>query len=115
MEKILADLKKTMNSAMKKSGELVEITKAKMAVADTKSETQRAFTRLGELVYTAAQSDAEESGEIQEVMESISALKEKLHQQEKKLADLTNKKICAVCGKACNDAAAFCDACGSAF
>lgn len=48
MDKILSDLKNTARSAVKKSGELLEITKMKMAVSDTKSEISSRFSALGE-------------------------------------------------------------------
>ncbi|MBE7010461.1 MAG: hypothetical protein E7418_03105 [Ruminococcaceae bacterium] len=115
MEKILADLKKTMNTAVKKSGELLEVTKLKMAIAGTQNEVQAEFVKLGELVYLMAKSDDKPSEDAEEIIAHIDTLKEKISELEANVAELTAKKICASCGKICEETAGFCSACGAKF
>lgn len=115
MEKLFSDLKQTVNSAVKKSGDLVELTKLKLAASDTKSAIQLNFTKLGEIAYFAAKGEDEPASEAEALVEAIDELKLTLAQQEKKIAELSNKKICPNCGKASHDDAAFCPACGNPF
>ncbi|MBE7021715.1 MAG: hypothetical protein E7414_00605 [Ruminococcaceae bacterium] len=115
MEKFLSDLKQTVNSAVKKSGELVEVTKLKMAAGDTKRELQTQFIKLGELVYLTAKSDEPQESGAEEIIAKIDELKETLRQQETHIADLTSKKVCPGCGKMSEDTASFCAACGEKF
>jgi len=115
MEKFFSDLKQTVNSAVKKSGELVEVTKLKMAIGDTKSDIERLFVKLGELVYLASKSEEVGEGSAEELIAKIDELKEKQRQQEISLAELTSKKVCATCGKMCEESAGFCSACGQKF
>ncbi|MGN1059422.1 MAG: hypothetical protein ACI4QW_03230 [Clostridia bacterium] len=114
MEKFFSDLKQTVNSAVKKSGELVELTKIKIAVGDTKNAIRTNFEKLGELAYLAAKGD-DAQGTAEELVSAIDELKETLNQQEAKLAELSNKKICSHCGKASSEDSAFCSACGNPF
>lgn len=115
MEKFFADLKQTMNSAVKKSGELVELTKIKMAVMDTKNAIKTNYEKLGEMAYLAAKGDETPGNDAEELVRSIDELLELLSQQEQKAAELSNKKICSHCNKACSDDTAFCPACGNPF
>jgi len=112
MEKFLADLKKTMDTAVKKSGELVEVTKLKMAIGNTQNELQAEFLKLGEIVYLTAKSDESQAGNAEEIIARIDELKETLKKQEANIAELTAKKVCDVCGKLCEESAVFCSACG---
>ncbi len=113
MEKFFSDVKNTVNNAVKKSGELVELTKVKLAVVDTKNAIQTRYTKLGELAYLAAKGEDTSASDAEVLVSEIDELKEKLASQEAKAADLANKKICASCGKAISDEAAFCPACGN--
>lgn len=115
MEKLFSDLKQTVNSAVKKSSELVELTKLKLAAGDTKNAIQMNFTKLGEIAYLAAKGEEATAAEAEELVEAIDELKEVLAQQEDKIAELSSKKICSSCGKSCQDDAAFCPACGNPF
>ncbi len=115
MEKFFSDLKQTVNSAVKKSGELVELTKLKLAAGDTKSAIQLNFTKLGEIAYLAAKGEDTPAADAEALVAKIDELKELLTQQEEKIAELSSKKICQQCGKACQDEASFCPACGNPF
>ena len=115
MDKILSDLKNTARSAVKKSGELLEITKMKMAVSDTKSEISSRFSSLGEKVYEARKNEGEGAEGLEEIIQSLDALHEKLAEQEAKLVELKNQKVCASCGASSDNAAAYCSKCGAKF
>ena len=115
MERFFSELKSRMNVAVKKSGELVELTKIKLAGGDTKNAIKLNYEKLGELAYLAAKGDDMSGGEAEALVVKIDELRELLAQQEAKLAELANKKICPHCEKVCQDEAAFCPACGNPF
>lgn len=115
MEKFFSDLKQTVNSAVKKSGELVELGKLKMAVGDTKNAIQTNYEKLGAMAYLSAKGEETSGEEADRLIASIDELKELLEQQEKKVAELANKKICPNCGKASPEETSFCPACGNPF
>ncbi|MBR7163734.1 MAG: hypothetical protein IKD21_02035 [Clostridia bacterium] len=113
MEKFISDLKQTVNGAVKKSGELIELTKIKMAAADTKNSIQDKFTKLGELTYLAAKGEDMPAADIETIVTEIDELKQTLTEQEAKAAELGGKKICPHCDKALNAEFSFCPACGN--
>ena len=114
MDKIFADIKNSVGSAVKKSGELVEITKVKLAIADTKNEIKSKLAALGEEVYFAQKNDlspesaAELIGELDELYAILEA-------QEAKLATLKKQKVCPNCDAPSDSEAVFCSRCGSKF
>lgn len=115
MDKILSDLKQTFHTAVKKSGELVDLTKAKLAVSDTKNNIQSCYAKLGELAYLTAKGEEVPAESAENLVAEIDGLKAVLTEQEAKVADLSNKKVCTDCGKACPIESAFCPACGNPF
>lgn len=114
MDKIFADIKNSVGSAVKKSGELVEITKVKLAIADTKSEIKSKLTALGEEIYFAQKDDLspENAAEIVRELDELYAI---LEAQEAKLATLKKQKVCPVCETASDVDAVFCSRCGNKF
>ena len=88
MEKIFSDLKNSVNSAVKRSGELLEISKVKMAVADTKNEIGRKYRELGEKVYESHQEDADTATEVEGIIWELDELFEVLKSHEMKLASV---------------------------
>ncbi len=115
MEEIFSNIKKSAASAVKKSGELLEITKMKMAISDTKSELKSNFAVLGKLVYEAQKDEKDFSDDAEEIIWEIDELYEVLEAREAKLAALTKQKVCPNCGKVCEKEAAFCSRCGKEY
>lgn len=113
MEKFLYDLKQTVNGAVKKSGDLIELTKVKLAINDTKNAIRDRYANLGELTYLATKGEDMPALDIEEIIEEIDALKNTLAEQEAKAALLGGKKICRACGKAAGSDVSFCPACGN--
>lgn len=112
MEKFLYDLKNTVDGAVKKSGELIELTKIKMAMNDTKNDIREKVIRLGELTYFATKGEDMPGYDADELVDEIDKLKQTLSEQEAKAAELTGKKICPHCKKVMEADFAFCPACG---
>ncbi len=115
MDKIFSDIKSSVGSAVKKSGEILEITKVKMAISDTKGEIRAKYAVLGEKTYLAQRDQEGDFSQTQEIILEIDELFEILKNQELKLAALKKQKMCDACGYACEADAAFCSKCGTKF
>lgn len=115
MEKILSDLKSTAKTAMKKSGELLEIGKLKLAIADVNQEIEKAYRELGYALYNAEKSGSEDAETLQAIIDDIDELHEKLNNLESEQAELKKEKKCPACGEMCSDKANFCASCGERF
>lgn len=115
MDKFFSDIKKSVSGAVKKSGEVVELTKLKLAIVDTKSELKSKFNELGEMFYKECKGETADLERTEEIVLQIDELKEVLEVQEAKLASLKNQKICSKCDAPSDVNAKFCSCCGERF
>ena len=113
MEQIISELKNTAKNAAKKTGELLEVGKLKLACADTKSKINEAYKELGKDLYNAEKEGSEDAEAIKNIIIDIDGLYEKLAEQENQVAQLKKQKKCISCGQMCDDEADFCSKCGS--
>ena len=116
MENFLEELKNTAGKVFKKSGELVELSKAKLTIASIKSDISANFKLLGEIVYLSQREGFEpDTSEIEEIFSRIDALYEKMTDLNKTATILMNKKLCPECEEINDADAAFCSNCGFGF
>lgn len=116
MEKILSEIKNTADKVAKKSGELVELSKVKINILNTKSSIDSYFKKLGEILYFSQKEDADADTEnLEEIFAKIDELYEKLSEYNDAKANLTNKKICPECHKSNDTDSSFCSRCGYNF
>lgn len=113
MEKILSDIKKTVDGAVKKSGELVEITKLKLSISDKKNQIDARLKALGKLVYDASGPEYSEQEGAESLISELNELYSQLKELEERLASLKSEIICPKCGKSCSEESAFCPKCGA--
>ena len=59
MERIISEIKTTADIVAKKSTELVELSKVKLNIANTKSKINTNFRILGEMIYISQKDDDE--------------------------------------------------------
>lgn len=115
MDNIFSDIKSTMGNAVKKSGELLEITKVKISIGETKTKLDEKYKELGEKIYTAKKEETDLTSDFEAIIWQIDELYEVLKNQELKLASLKNEKMCSNCNKNNIDTAVFCSHCGTKF
>ncbi len=113
MDRIISEIKNTADKVAKKSGELVELSKTKLNIANTKSDISTNFKLLGEMVYIAQRDNTEVNPErFEEIITKIDVLYERLAELNEIANGLMNKKLCPECNKTNEINAAFCSACG---
>jgi len=116
MEKIFAEIKSTADKVIKKSGELVELSKVKFQIANTKSEINANYKELGELVYHAQKGEEQPDTQIIEgAIAKIDELYAKLETLMAENSSLKNEKTCPSCEKSNPKSAQFCLGCGYKF
>ena len=115
MEKIISEIKNTADKVVKKSGELVEMSKIKLGIASVKSEIGTNYKVLGELVYRAQREDGADTSKIDDVITKIDELYDRLDELNEVSAALKNEKVCACCGKSNPIDQPFCGGCGQKF
>lgn len=116
MERIISEIKTTADIVAKKSTELVELSKVKLNIANTKSKINTNFRILGEMIYISQKDDDKiDSDMYDETIAKIDELYLKLAEYNEIAAGLMNKKLCPDCRKANEDDAVFCSKCGYRF
>lgn len=116
MEKILSEIKNTADKVAKKSGELVELSKVKINIINTKSSIDSHFKKLGEILYFSQKENTEtDTKNLEEIFAEVDELYEKLSEYNDVKANLTNKKLCPECHKSNDADSLFCSRCGYHF
>jgi len=116
MDNFFSGIRNTADKVAKKSGELFELSKTKINIANIKSEINSKFKILGEMLYISHKDSAEADAErIEQVIAEIDSLYEKLSDYDEIAAGLTSKKFCPSCDKKNDASATFCSSCGYNF
>ena len=116
MDNFVSEIKNTADKVAKKSSELVEMSKVKLSMVNTKSEIGTNFKVLGELVYLSQKDGAEpDTKKIEETIAKINELYDRLDELSEVSSTLKNEKICPNCTKSNPADAQFCSGCGYKF
>ncbi|MBE7064036.1 MAG: zinc ribbon domain-containing protein [Clostridia bacterium] len=103
------------HTVAKKSTELVEITKLKVAITDTETTIDKTLRNMGEALYEAYKTGAESYTSLEESCEEIDAAYAKIEELRARIAELKDVKACPACKKEMEKDALFCSACGEKF
>lgn len=106
---------KTTKVAIRKSNDLVEVTKLKMAVSDLETEINGMMRHIGEVLYEAYKTGNESYGALEEECELIDAKYAQIADLTERMANIKNAKTCPNCKKEMEKTAQFCSACGEKF
>ncbi len=109
-------LKEKLNVAthkvVKKSNQLVDVTKLSYAISTEEGELKKKYERIGRMVYDAKNGDCELSDEINTLCDDIALSLEKIKDLKTQMQVIKNKKPCPHCGHEMPADAQFCSACG---
>ncbi len=113
-EDILVKARDIVDSVKGKTGEIVDKTKVKMAIADMEKKLAATFEGIGRLVY-----DAETSGEDiadlkADAFETVKELQAEIAALQNRLYDIDGISCCGACGAPNEKDATFCKKCGKA-
>ncbi|MDD6308248.1 MAG: hypothetical protein PUB07_02690 [Clostridia bacterium] len=114
-ENLKNTISKTTQVAIKKSNDLVEITKLKMAVSEAESEVASIFRHIGETLYGAYKTGGESYESLEEQCELIDKKYEKIAELNTRIMEMKNAKSCPDCKKEMEKDAMFCSGCGHKF
>ena len=112
IEDVLLNARTAVDTVGKKAGQVIDISKLKLAVADIKSDISRKYQILGRVVYEESVTGKDYSKNKEELIERIKELKEQLESVTEMIANSSQKVKCEVCGKKKKKNAIFCNKCG---
>lgn len=99
--------------ASKKTEEVVEISKLKYQIKQAEWDLEKAYAKLGAIVYESKRSSEDFSDAILLATSEIDDLKQKAAHMEDTLRTYRKVKKCAKCGQDSDSSAAFCVHCGA--
>ena len=113
IDKILEVVTQTTKTAIKKSGEAVEITKIRLAINSDKAKIKELKLQVGELMYEAYNGNSSSGDEIEELLKEIGELYNEIETKEQQIAQLKNLTRCPKCGANNEQDAFFCKKCAA--
>jgi rRNA maturation endonuclease Nob1 len=113
LDDVLNKTKTAVDITAKKTGELVELTKANVKIMDTQNTIDKAFAEIGKMVYNSSKGRGDYAEEIEQKIAAIDELNEKLNELREEIASIKGIIVCRSCGKENSVSNAYCSACGS--
>lgn len=111
-EDVVSRVKDVAETAGRKTGELVELGKMKLKIADLRREIAGAHEGLGRLMYDSRKSGEPVDDMVDACIDHISALHAEIDELEERIMDSKNVVRCHGCGTFNENTAVFCNQCG---
>ncbi len=105
--------KDAANYTVKKTEELTNIAKLKIALKGEESKLDDCFEDIGELYYLAQKDGADNAEAIAELVKSADEIKAKIAELKAGLAGVQGNVICKMCGASFDPEYRFCPKCGA--
>lgn len=112
-EDVVSRVKDVAETAGRKTGELVELGKIKLKIADLRREIASANEGLGRLVYDSRRSGEDVEDMIEACVSHIGELTAEMEELEEKIMESKNVVRCPACGSLNENTALFCNQCGA--
>ncbi|MGE4282716.1 MAG: zinc-ribbon domain-containing protein [Clostridia bacterium] len=102
----------TAKNVMKKSNEIIEVTKLNMSIGDAQTRIDSLLKEIGQIIYDAYQDGDIFADELMDKCKQAEEEFEKVREIKEKVAQFKKVKLCPRCDKENNIDAAYCSKCG---
>lgn len=103
----------TAKSAVRKSGDIVEVTKLNMSISQEEEKIQKTYSEIGKAVYEAFKNGEDTANAAKELCEQIKAYEDNIKDIKQKVLELKRIKVCPGCSTELDLDIAFCPKCGT--
>lgn len=110
---VVINAKNIATAVSKKTGEVLDKSKVKIAIADITNEMNKNYRALGVLSYEILKDNEDISDEIKEYIVKIGELDTELKSLKETLSIMDNEIKCQNCGSANKSVDLYCSRCGS--
>ena len=100
-------------TAAKKSGELVEITKINFNISSEEDKIKDLFCEIGKSFYEMYIENPDASGRFSEQCAKIKQYKDNIKVLKEKINEIKNITLCTSCGNEVDKSNSFCNKCGA--
>lgn len=113
LDDVVINAKSVAEAVGRKAGQLVDVSKLRVSVAEVNAEITKRYQTLGQYVYENSRDSLGADPEAMGQMAELDSLQEQLAAISKELTDKQNKTVCPTCGKHCSNTDVFCSTCGA--
>lgn len=114
---ILDDIAKgatdAVNLAAKKTGEVTNVAKMKLALHTEESKLEDCYKEIGKLYHSAQRGSEDNSSVLEGKLAEADALVKKIANIKKEISDVQDSVVCKSCQSKINKAFEFCPICGA--
>jgi DnaJ-class molecular chaperone with C-terminal Zn finger domain len=100
-------------NAVKKSGEMVEVTKLNINIKTEEESIDKLYDEIGKYCYVRYEAGNENDSSIIEICGKIKDHKEKISALKEKINEIKNVFLCEKCGGEISKTSTFCGNCGA--
>jgi rRNA maturation endonuclease Nob1 len=100
-------------NVVKKSGDMVEITKTNISIQAQEEKISSLYSEIGIIIYKKYHIEEKIDEDLIPICEKIKTLEEKINELRKKIFDIKKIKVCTSCKNELELEATFCPKCGS--
>ena len=113
LDDVVINAKSAAEAVGKKAGQIVDVSKLRINVAELNAEISKRYEALGEYVYETCREQLAEDAEAVGKMAELDELVNQRNAVTKELVDKQNKVVCATWGKQSPSTALYCSNCGT--
>ena len=113
LDDVVINAKSAAEAVGKKAGQIVDVSKLRINVAELNAEISKRCEALGEYVYETCREQLAEDAEAVGKMAELDELVNQRNAVTKELVDKQNKVVCPTCGKQSPSTALYCSNCGT--
>ena len=113
LDNLMDRAKSVANSATKMTGEMVELSKNKLQAFKINSNIQRAYEKLGSIVYDSAKFGTDSELLVKACIEEIDGLLAELEEVNSRIEEGRPGGTCKTCGFTNPESACYCAKCGA--
>lgn len=112
-DQVMDKMRDAVNTAGKKAGEFVEVSKYKLRAASINNEIERIYKRLGVVVYESRKSNTNSDALVESCIAEIDGLIQELREIQGKIDGIRTASKCRACGFENVEEAQYCASCGA--
>ncbi len=104
--------KSAIETAYKKTGEIVSVEKLKFNISSLKSKREKLYANLGKSFYDSVPDANLLDSEKKEIFDKITEMSDKINDLYDEINYVKSKRVCPHCGSPIDENAVFCSKCG---
>ena len=112
MEEVFDKIKEHAKTVIEKTNNIVNQTKLKFSISETKSKIKDIYTEIGKSVYENYKSTGEVIDDMEEKFAKIDAMTEEVNELKEQLYQLKENVKCPKCGAYNHSDDVYCSKCG---